>query len=146
LTVTQRFEPRYDRINNETVICHIGDDRVTITAHMPDRLHRYHGHICSYYSDCAASAVVCSGNADPEIVRRAAATLRTIGPQEEVFYALLDSSTGCAICNRPLRDEVSKLIGVGPDCAKQNGIPHNMEAANPRLKLRRELLGEGMVQ
>jgi hypothetical protein len=119
---------------------------VTITAHTHDRVHRYHGHICSYLSDCSASAVVCSSNADPEIVKRAAATLRAIGPQEEIFYALLDSSTGCAICNRPLRDEISKLVGVGPDCARQHGIPHNMEAASRRLKLRSQLLGEGTIQ
>jgi hypothetical protein len=29
-----------------------------------------------------------------------------------------------------------------PDCARQNNIPHSMEAASKRLELRRKLRGE----
>ena len=36
----------------------------------------------------------------------------------------------CVICARPLSDEVSKAIGVGPDCAAHYGVPHSVEAAN----------------
>ena len=74
------------------------------------------------------------------IADRVAATLRAIGYDPENFYALLDNSEGCAICGRPLRDEISKLIGVGPSCAHSNDIPHSMEAASKRLERRRELL------
>jgi hypothetical protein len=35
---------------------------------------------------------------------------------------------------------VSKLVGVGPDCAQAFGIPHSIAAAEKRLKLREELL------
>jgi hypothetical protein len=41
-----------------------------------------------------------------------------------------------------LRDELSRLIGVGPACAKQHHIPHSKEAAETRLILRRRLLGD----
>ena len=41
---------------------------------------------------------------------------------------------------RPLLDPISKAIGVGPDYAKQNYIPHSLAAANKRIELRRELL------
>lgn len=117
--------------------------RLTVTAHHPTDLTRHKGYIDGYTAECSADAVIFGPRTPQEIADRAAATLRlTAYPDAENFYALLDSSHGCAICNRPLRDEVSKLIGVGPDCARNNGIPHNMEAANRRLKLRRELLGE----
>ena len=76
------------------------------------------------------------------IADRVAATFAAIGPCEDVFYALLDGSQGCAICGRPLRDEVSKLIGVGPDCARQNNVPHSLAAASRRLEIRRRILGE----
>jgi hypothetical protein len=60
----------------------------------------------------------------------------------ENFYALLDGTDRCAICRHPLRDQVSKLCGVGPDCAKLYGIPHTLEAASKRLELRKKLLAE----
>jgi hypothetical protein len=34
------------------------------------------------------------------------------------------------------------LLGIGPDCAKQQRLPHGLEAANRILQRRRELLGE----
>lgn len=61
---------------------------------------------------------------------------------EENFYALLDGADRCAFCRHPLRDEVSKLVAVGPDCARQYGIPHTLEAASRRLALRKKLLAE----
>jgi hypothetical protein len=51
------------------------------------------------------------------------------GPDLNRILALLDGSTGCSICGRPLRDEIRKLIGVGPNCAKQYGVPHSMGCA-----------------
>jgi hypothetical protein len=56
------------------------------------------------------------------------------------IYALLDGATDCSMCGRALRDEVSKLCGVGLDCAKQYGIPHTLEVASQRLTLRKKLL------
>ncbi len=81
------------------------------------------------------------------IADRAAKTLRLIGdangyPDKDNFLALLDGSQGCAFCHRPLRDEVSKLIGIGPDCAKQNGIAHNKAAADAVLIRRHALFGK----
>ena len=69
-----------------------------------------------------------------------AATFRLINDDADNFFALLDGSAGCAFCGRALRDEISKLIGVGPVCASQHRIPHNQEAAERRLALRRKLL------
>jgi hypothetical protein len=56
--------------------------------------------------------------------------------------ALLDRSSHCCVCNRPLRDHVSTLLGIGPDCAKQLHLAHGLEAANSILQRRRELLGD----
>jgi hypothetical protein len=86
-------------------------------------------------------AVVFDQNTPQDIADRTAATLRAIDSNPDNFHALLDGSSGCAFCGRALKDEVSKLIGVGPDCAKQNGTPHTITAANKRLELRRKLLG-----
>jgi hypothetical protein len=64
------------------------------------------------------------------------------GPDPENFAALLDRSSRCCVCRRPLRDHVSTLLGIGPDCAKQWNLPHSLEAANRILQRRKELLGE----
>ena len=85
-------------------------------------------------------------NTPQNIIERVAATLRAIDCTPDNFYALLDGASHCAICAHPLRDEISKLIGVGPDCAKAFGIPHSMAAASKRLALRRQLLGQVEIQ
>jgi hypothetical protein len=119
------------------------DPELLVTAHVNEGLHRYsgclsHGAVC----EMATYAVLFSKATPQDIADRVAATLRAIDKKPENFFALLDGSTGCAFCNRPLKDEVSKLIGVGPDCAQQSGIPHSMKAASARLALRQKLLGE----
>ena len=63
-------------------------------------------------------------------------------PSGDHFFALLIGGLHCAFCNRPLRDDLSRLIGVGPDCARQHHIPHSQAAAERRLALRRKLLGD----
>jgi hypothetical protein len=125
---------------------------LTISAHVDDgaRLQIARGKLYpGDYCEMNASAVVLRGAQD--IADRAAATLRAITvdengevtpPDRDRFYALLDSARGCAICRRSLRDEISKLIGVGPDCARQWKIPHSRDAASKRLALRREILGQ----
>lgn len=35
----------------------------------------------------------------------------------------------CGCCRRALTDEVSQRLGVGPECARQLGIPHGLTAA-----------------
>jgi Family of unknown function (DUF6011) len=120
-----------------------GAPELLVTAHADEGLRRYsgrlsHGAVC----EMATYAVLFVKATPQDIVDRVAATLRAIDTTPENFFALLDGSTGCAFCNRPLTDEVSKLIGVGPDCARQSNIPHNLTAASRRLELRRKLLGD----
>jgi Family of unknown function (DUF6011) len=98
-----------------------------------------------WVSEVNAEAVVLRGRDRQAIADRTASTLRLIGFQAKNFFALLDGSEGCAICGRPLRDEISKLISVGPECARKYGVPHSREAAEQRLILRRKLLQEGAV-
>jgi hypothetical protein len=76
-----------------------------------------------------------------DIADRTAATLRLIGQHADNFSALLARGEWCCVCRRPLKDEVSKLLGIGPDCARQMQLPHNLETANRLLQRRRELLG-----
>jgi hypothetical protein len=120
-----------------------GDPELLVTAHANEGLRRYSGRL-SHDAVCemATYAVLFLKTTPQDIADRVAATLRAIDTRHENFFALLDGSTGCAFCHRPLKDEISKLIGVGPDCAQQNRIPHGMKAASARLALRQNLLGE----
>jgi len=117
---------------------------VATTTADADSLHRWRGtQQETYPAEMTASAVVFSPLAPQHVVDNCAKILdaSTHGNGEN-FYALLDGSTRCAICRHPLRDEVSKLVGVGPDCAKVHGIPHTLAVASRRLELRKKLLGE----
>jgi hypothetical protein len=60
---------------------------------------------------------------------------------EAAFQNIADGARGCSICGRALRDKVSKLLAVGPDCARQWRIPHSRGAAPKRLELRAQILG-----
>jgi hypothetical protein len=85
-------------------------------------------------------AVVFQPGTDQELADRVAATFQAIGDSRDNFFAMLVGGLHCAFCKRPLRDELSRLIGVGPDCAQQHHIPHSHAAAEKRLALRRRLL------
>jgi Family of unknown function (DUF6011) len=112
------------------VTAHVGADIITVTGG-----EKYEG---PYFEMNAQAVVLAKGR--EAIAERTAATFRLIDNTPENFFALMDGSTDCAICGRALQDEISKLIGVGPDCARQYWIPHNKEAAERRLALRRQLL------
>jgi hypothetical protein len=127
---------------------------IVVAAHTDDRLRIYRGAIDHILGEMQAAAVVLRGTSDDiqAAADRAAATLRALTEDEAAdhgvtpadhdrFYALLDGARGCSICGRPLRDEVSKLVGVGPDCAHQWRIPHSRAAASKRLQLRSQILG-----
>jgi Family of unknown function (DUF6011) len=114
--------------------------KLKVTAHLGDVIttaigQKYEG----YHGEMNAQAVVLSRGSQ-DIADRVAATFRLINNEAVNFFALLDGSTGCAICGRALRDGISKLIGVGPECARENRVPHNKEAAERRLALRHKLL------
>ena len=111
------------------VTAHAGED-ITIT-----RGEKYQGERC----EMDAQAVVLP-KGHQAIADRTAATFRLINCTADNFFALMDGSEGCAICGRALKDEISKLIGVGPECAHKYGIPHSTQAAERRLLLRRKLL------
>jgi hypothetical protein len=126
---------------------------VVVAAHADDRLRVYRGAIGAIRTEIRAAAVVLRGVGDDiqAVAGRAAATLRALTEDESTnctppdcdrFYALLDGARGCSICGRRLRDEVSKLVGVGPDCARQWQIPHSRAAAPRRLELRAQILGD----
>ena len=51
-------------------------------------------------------------------------------------------SDRCTICHRPLSDQVSKVLHIGPDCAHRLGVPHNAEAASTIITKRHKFLAE----
>jgi hypothetical protein len=111
------------------------------TAEVDGTLHRYHGTLQDTpASEMSASAVVFNHGTPQAVADRCARILDLTQYEDENFFALLDGADRCAICRKPLRDEVSKLVAVGPDCARMYGIPHTLEAASKRLELRKKLL------
>jgi hypothetical protein len=130
---------------------------IVVAAHTDDRLRVYRGKLDVVRSEMQAGAVLlrATGAEVQTIADRAAATLRALTanedseitpPDRDRFYALLDGARGCSICGRPLRDEVSKLLAIGPDCARQWQIPHSRGAASKRLELRAQILGTTKIE
>ena len=119
--------------------------KLHVTAHCGDVIKRARGEfvLARDGGPCEINcySVVFPPGTDQEIADRVAATFQAIGNSADHFFALLIGGRTCAICDRPLRDELSRLIGVGPDCARRYHIPHSKEAAEKRLALRRKLLG-----
>jgi hypothetical protein len=138
----EHFEP-WPNGGFSNVICY--DHRLRVTAHCGDSIKRARGEfVCSNLLGPAETncySVVFEPGTDQQIADRVAETFQAIGDSSGNFFALLLGGLHCAICKRPLRDEISRLIGVGPDCARQFHIPHCHEAAEKRLALRRKLLG-----
>jgi hypothetical protein len=124
-----------------------GDPKLRVTAHTDDGVKCLaDGYIRHVSYEMSSEAVTFKPGTPQDIVDRVGCTFAAMsddgtGPDLDRILALLDGSTGCAICGRPLRDEISKLIGVGPTCAKQYGVPHSMAAASKRLQLRKQILG-----
>jgi hypothetical protein len=127
---------------------------IRVAAHVGDQLHHYRGEIDDILGEMQAAAILLRSNSDDvqAIADRVALTLRGLTedesaehavtpPDQDRFYALLDGARGCSVCGRPLRDEISKLLAIGPDCARQMGIPDSRAAASKRLELRAQILG-----
>lgn len=126
------------------MICY--EPRLQVQAVIDNELKRTFRGVLSHGAVCemSAHAALFPKGTPQDIADRTAATLRLISKDNrgaENFAALLAHSTGCGSCGRPLKDEVSKMIGIGPTCASLLGIKHNIENANRVLARRRELLG-----
>jgi hypothetical protein len=103
-------------------------------------LHRYRGTLQSTPPNEMDAAAVVFDRGTPQVVADHCARILELTSEPANFYALLDGANRCAFCHKPLRDQVSKLCAVGPDCAKKHAIPHTLEAASKRLALRKKLL------
>lgn len=53
----------------------------------------------------------------------------------ETLPAYLPNAKRCFHCNRPLTDQVSRTLGLGPDCADKLGVAHSEAAAEMILKI-----------
>jgi hypothetical protein len=123
-----------------------------VTADPGDRLRRFTGKIEMSGYEMRAKAVLFLPRTPQSIADRVAATFRlltyadgvgasTRDPDRDNFMALLDHSEQCCVCGRALKDHVSTLLGIGPDCARQLRLPHSLDAANRILQRRKQLLG-----
>jgi uncharacterized protein DUF6011 len=149
IKVTEQFES----VSSEmpalwTTICY--EPKLRVQAKTADGLVLAAG-VLSHGAVCEMStyAVVFPKGTPQDIADRTAATLRLIdfGPEpQESFAALLAHSEQCCVCRRPLVDEVSKLLGIGPDCARHLGLPHSREMANRVVKRREDLFGKSEGQ
>ena len=123
-----------------------GEPELRVRAETNSGLRNYSG-IISHGGvyEMSAFAVLLPPGTPPDVADRVAATLRSIDQDSDNFQALLARSDRCCVCARLLRDHVSTLLGIGPNCAKQMRLSHNLEAANRILQRRKELLGGGMA-
>lgn len=129
-----------------------GDTDLRVTTDAGDGLRRYTGTIDKVCYEMNPAAVLFLPSTPQSVADRVAATFRLLnhnpdpannvrGPSQENFSALLDRSEQCSVCGRPLRDHVSTLLGIGPDCARQLHLPHGLGIADKILQRRRQLLG-----
>jgi hypothetical protein len=146
LTVREQFERSKvaPEQAGEPLCCHRPNLRVTADA--GNGLQRFSGIIQNGGCEMQTYAVLFLPGTPQGIADRVASTFKLLGspgepPDRDNFMALLDRSEQCCVCNRTLRDHPSTLLGIGPDCARQMGLPHGLQAANKILQRRRELLG-----
>jgi hypothetical protein len=144
ITAREKFERPEVIPEDEGVYCR--ERNLRVTADAGNGLQRFNGIIENGGCEMCTHAVLFLPGTPQSIADRVAATFRLLGapgepPDRDNFMALLDRSEQCCVCNRALRDHPSTLLGIGPDCAKQMGLPHGLQAANKILQRRRELLG-----
>jgi hypothetical protein len=112
-----------------------------VQAKTEEGLYTAHGVLDNAIAEMSADLVVFPGHVPQAIADRVAATFRLIDSRDD-FMALLLPSDRCGCCGRPLKDEVSRLLNIGPNCAKALRLPHDLATANRVLARRRELLGD----
>jgi hypothetical protein len=158
LTVSEPFQPMSDgaRVNGVPMfICY--QPQLRVTADAGDGLRRFTGVIDGVTYEMGAKAALFLPDTPQSIADRVAATFRLLTradgigtsvrhPDPDNFMALLDRSEQCCICGRALRDHVSTLLGIGPDCARQMRLPHSLDAANRILQRRKQLLGNSPAE
>jgi Family of unknown function (DUF6011) len=150
IRITETFEPMSD---NAGFICYHPELRVTADA--GNGLQRFTGIIDGVVCEMSAKAALFLPGTPQSVANRVASTFRLLtsadatasvrDPDPDNFMALLDRSEQCCCCGRALRDHVSTLLGIGPDCAKQQRLPHGLGIANKILQRRRELLGDAVA-
>lgn len=141
IRVTEKFFGPEDQTCKQ---CRYGQ-RLLIKAETPLGIVQVVGRIEGFSYEMSMRAVRLMSAKHQDIADRVAATFRLIlddqnMPTKENFMAILDGSAGCAFCGRQLRDHISKLIGIGPDCARNNDLQHNQSVAG-RVLARRRTLG-----
>ena len=152
ITVIERFK-RWALTSTPEPEFYCHNPSLRVTADAGEGLRRFSGMIDGVSYEMGAKAVLFLPHTPQSIADRVAATFRLLtykhlvgtnvrGLDPNNFVALLYRSGWCSICGRPLRDHVSMLLGIGPDCAQQLHLPHGLAAANMCQQRHRELLGE----
>jgi hypothetical protein len=156
ITVTERWK-RWELTPGVTpgkLDFHCDQTRLRVTADNGHGLQRFRGVIDSTFSEMYARVALFLPGTPQSIADRVAQTFRLLtcahlvgtsvrGPDPDNFMALLDRSERCCVCGRALRDHVSMLLGIGPDCAQHMRLPHSLAAADRIAQRRKELLGSG---
>jgi Family of unknown function (DUF6011) len=150
ITVIERFK-LWRSLSDHEAWLHRDSCDLRVTADAGNGLRRFTGTINHLSYEMGANAVLFLPGTPPSIADRTATTFRLLStsdnhavrnPDRDNFMALLDRSEQCCVCGRALRDHVSVLLGIGPDCAKQLRLPHGLGITNKILQRRRELLGD----
>jgi hypothetical protein len=157
ITVSEQFKRSSISTSDSSPHFYCLHPDLRVIADAGEGLRRFSGTITGFHFEMNAEAVLFLPGTPQSIADRVAATFRLLtykhlvgtdvrGPDPDNFSALLDRSERCCVCNRALRDHVSTLLGIGPDCAEQMHLQHGLAAANKLIQRRRELLGEQAAQ
>jgi hypothetical protein len=84
------------------------------------------------------TAAVGLRGAPQEVLEQTVAALSRpdVGDWPASLYAALAPTGRCHACARPLTDAISKVLGLGPDCAARIGLEHSQRMADAVLTRR----------
>jgi hypothetical protein len=105
----------------------------------------YHGELIADHG-CEMSYEIVSlpAGTPQDVADRVAKAWRAIIDVElpKDYATVMPLSGRCGVCHRPLADQISKTLGIGPDCARRLGVPHNAETASTIITKRHKFLAE----
>lgn len=103
----------------------------------------YRGSYDLAVAEMVGGLVMLRGDAPQEVAERVLAVMTSIDAGADDWpvplYARLKPLNKCQACNRRLDDPVSRVLQIGPTCAKRLGLPHNQALADAVNRARESL-------
>lgn len=138
--LTVRYKLRKDNNDDFLYI-----DRISLSARVDFKFYEMTTND-SVMTEMRRCYIEASKSVPVEIMESAAAALRALREDWPAgFFAGLAPTLECGACSRKLNDMVSKIIGLGPDCANKFNIHHGHELARRIEALRNKKAAEKTI-